>query len=245
MMYLTEPNLKSVVWKQYVCKLKSLSGIFPSLMVVQVLSFALSLGGTGSSGTGYGGVSIHVRYFSGELISQFTFWWAIIVGFWLTIKNYRETDFFFVTNRLASHLSTIVLLLTASLYAGITVPLLGFFLRLVVYWRNMNVILNDVAPSPDELLMSLLVTAGYAALFSCLGYAAGMLFQLSEVMFSILLGTYIGLSFTPATSEFIQNVHRFYNAESSVLLFTMKVALTLCLVYAFIIFLTNRLEVRR
>jgi len=244
-MYLTEPNFKRIFWNQYVFKMKALSGVFISLILVQLFAFLLSLDGTGGYSADYGNFVISVKFFSGDLISVLTLWWAVIAGFGLTLRSYRETDFLLVTNRATGHLSMIALLLTASLYAGITTPLLGFFLRLVVYWRNMNVVIGEVAPPLDQLLMSLPVTACYAALFSCLGYAAGMLFHYDKGLLGILIGGYIALLSIPSTNGFILNVHRFYNAESSVLLFIAKVVLTVCLVYAFIIILTNRMEVRQ
>lgn len=244
-MSLTETSLKRVIWNQYVYKLIALNGMFTSLMATQLAAFALSLSGTGGTTTGYGDITIKVKYFSGDIIFYFTLIWAFMAGMSITIKAYRDADFIFVTNRWTSHLSNIALLLTESLFAGLTSPLLGNLLKLVAYWGNPGNVLGVMAPPPGSLLMNILVTTGYAALLSCLGYLTGMLAQVNKLLAFVVPCVLFGSLFLQGSDGIVVDVIRFYAAETSVWIFCLKAALTLVIVYPVIMLMSDSMEVRR
>lgn len=245
MMYLTEPSLKRVIWNQYLFKMTALPGLFTSLILTQLAAFALSLDGTGGTSIGFDTITVRITHFSGDLIFYFTLMWAYIAGIMLTIRQYRNADFFFVTNRWTQHLSTIALLLTASLYAGIVTPLLGNLLRLVIYWSHPDNVMTAIAPRPGELLLNLLITTWYAALLSCFGYLTGMLAQLNRVFIILIPALIIGSVYAQDSGGILTAAIRFYAAETSILLLSVKAALTLAIVYPFTMLITSSLEVRR
>lgn len=250
MMYSTEVNIWSVTRKQYIYKLHALFGAFGTLTAVQILAFIFSFGGTGSLGVSYSGISVTVQYYSSDGIFLFTLIWAFITGITINYRSYRDAEFFFVTNRLVSNLSNIAFLLTASLAAGVTTVLLGSTLKLSLYLTTANGHIIDtanIALPPGELLIGILVAALSAALLSCFGYVVGMLVQLSKLFIIVLPVLFFGFSNLENMTGygFLSSAFKFYGGETSLLLFSLKVILTLVLLYALTILMSNRMEVRR
>ena len=132
-MSFTDTNIWSATKKLYRYKLKAQIGIFLSLMFIQCLGLLISFGFSKYYSTKDPEVLISIKYYSGDAIFVFTLIGAFMAGMMVNPKSHRDTDFFFVANRLTSHLSNIAFLLTVSLYAGITVPLLGSVFKLIIY----------------------------------------------------------------------------------------------------------------
>lgn len=252
-MYLTEPNLWAIVRKQVQYKLHASIGAFTSLIFAQLIAFAFSFGGSSqSSSSGSMDFTLSVKYFSGDIIFIFTVGWALIAGISLTNRAKQDAESLYVTNRLTSHLSNIAFLLIISLFAGITTPLLGSFLRAVVYLtsNHRHTFVNDnIALTPAEMLVGLLLTFLTASLLSCFGYVAGMLVRLSKLFLFVLPGLLLGFLYIETRLiegyGVIASIYRFYGTEPSLLLFCLKVLLTLAILYPAIIWISRNMEVRQ
>jgi len=246
-MFLAEANSWSVVKKLYVYKLRALIGMFSTLVFVQLLAFAFSVGGSGRSITYSGNSSVTVQLYSGLTIFVFTLMWAFFIGISVTAKHHRDAEFSFVTNRLTSNVSNIAFLLTACLIGGITAPLLGYVLRFAVYWTtDKEFVLNSAAQSPLEPLIGMIVTFLYAGLLASIGYTAGMLVQRNRLFIVLLPGLSIGLLILGARQGvLLPAIVDFYFNEPSLAVLGVKIIITQFILYMLSILISNRLEVRQ
>lgn len=247
-MYLTEANLWDVVKKQYSYKLKAYMGLFFSLLAVQVAALLMSLGSVGGSGTGTGDLFVSVRFYSGDIIILFTLLWAFITGITLTTKEYRHTDFSFITNRISSNLSSIGFLLTLCIAGGVLAILSSILLRVIVYFFIGS---TDVTSQYgiQEILIGMIATASYLILISAVGYFTGMLVQFNKIFIVLLPALYFGTFITNVriygNDSFIIKTIEFFNTESSLALFSIKVIIAAIILFGSAVLLSNRMEVRK
>lgn len=247
MMSLTEASLAEVVKKQFIFKVRSYYGTFTSLATVQAIALLFSFSGVGQMG--FNGVSI--SSYSGNLIFIFSIFWAFITAITLTTKPYYYIDFSFVTNRMSSHLSTLGMLIVYSFVASITSMFGGIILRVILFFKEgSNKIIAEHFFVPfSDLLLGIYVGALYLILFATLGYFIGMFAQINKLFgFAIpalLVGWFIFRTFIEG--KMLNNLAAvtFFAKESSVLIFTGKVAVTIALLVWIVIAATNRLEVRK
>lgn len=247
-MFLTETNVLETAKKQYHYKLKSYTGLFITMMIVQFIALLFSLGGVGSAGMGSGSVMLSVKSFSSEIIIIFTFFWAFIVAAMLTTKEYRNIDFAFVTNRVSANLSNIGFLVTTCLLGGLSAILGGVLLRVLVYYifGSANILSVNFFIVPRELLLGIAVTVLYLLLLSAIGYFAGMLVQFSKVFLVILPTLFFGTLILTARNPIpvVVNAMNFLLNESSPALLAVKVIFIASGIFVSTILLSNRLEVR-
>ncbi|MRH44158.1 hypothetical protein GH741_16065 [Aquibacillus halophilus] len=252
-MSLIEVNYWEIIKKQYFFKLKAYSGVFTSMMVVQIIAFLLSLGGTGGSGgSGSSGFSYTTGYYNGSMIIAFTMMWALITGILITTKAYRNDDFTFVANRGTSNLSNMLFLLTASIIGGTLSMLSGYLLKVFVYLIFEVDMLFDVTHTISTLWLGIIASILYILLFSAIGYLVGVLAQISKSLIIILAAVVIGYPIYASTGTgqrdeptlFIA-ITQFYQGESMLSLFALKVILTVTILFFTSLIITNRLEVKQ
>src|SRR5699024_440427 len=111
-------------------KLKANVGLFSSLIILQIFGILFSLGGIGQRG----GSFYTISYYTADYMIIFTMIWAFMIAIQLMSKDYRDLDFTFVTNRLASHLANVLFLVTASIIGAITSLLSGYLSKVIVYF---------------------------------------------------------------------------------------------------------------
>lgn len=246
-MYLTNASSSAIVKRQYLFKLRAFIGAFIALMLVQWAALGFSiLSGSGMTGTSSGDLSIKVTYFNGNLLITFTLLWAFTTGITLTTKQTRYGDFAFVTNRLTSHLSSIAFLFTASVIAGVTTMLASNLLRVgITFFSDANIFLNQsFSISFLELIIGIVATTMYVILIASIGYIIGMLVQLSKLFVIIIPSLFIALTMGSANPS-MEYIVAFYSKETSLFLFALKVLITISILFAGAIFISNRMEVRR
>lgn len=248
MMSLTEVNPGSVVMKQYTFKLKAYNGLFTSMVITQVIAILFSLGGTHSTGSSSNNFSINISYYSANMIIIFTLIWAFIIAIIITGAEYKNNDFSFVTNRLTSNVSNMLFLLTASVVSGITAILAGYFINvLVILFMEVEIVVD---PGADVLAVSigLLAVILYLLLLSSIGYLFGTLIRLQKLFAVVLPALLVGsliISANMRDEPTILKWVNFYIQESSFLLFTVKVLVTVAILFGGSIVISNRMEVRR
>lgn len=246
-MYLTESNVRDVIFKQYRYKLQAYLGVFTSLMFIQVLGMLFSFSGTGSMGGSAGTFSYDVRTYSGSLVAIFTLMWAFSNGISLTTKQHRYDDFNFVTTRQVSHYANALFLATASVIAAITGLLTTYVLRLLVtqVLKTPSVAVDQI--SAIDVCKGLIGFFLYILLFASVGYFIGMLAQMNKIvafLLPVLLIVVITIqAYLGGEGALLVDIGRFYVLEASFLLFTVKSVITSVLFFLGACMLGNRLEV--
>lgn len=248
-MSLTKVSLGSVVKKQYLFKLKAYSGVFTTLVVLQLIGiFFSSLGGSGSSSTSNDRMSISFEFYSADIMVAFTILWGFIIAIRLTTKVFKDDDFTFVTNRVTHNISNALFLLTASIVAGITAILSGYLVKLIaVYIIKIDKVMDITSAVPfKEVLIGILATALYVLLFSALGYLIGEIIQLHRYLVVIVPVCIIGSFFIGfEDSRWITPLSGYFFLETSILLFLLKVIITSALLFCAAAFVSNRVEVKQ
>ncbi|WP_142759863.1 hypothetical protein [Bacillus sp. HNG] len=243
MMSLTNASLLDVLKKQLFFKVRSYYGAFTSLVTVQAIALLFSFNGVGQMGLS--GISIST--YSGSMIFVFTAFWAFITAITLTTKPYHYIDFSFVTNRMSSHLSTFGMLVVYSFFASITSTFVGILLRVILYFKESNklIITNHFFLSFSDLLVGIYIGALYLILFAALGYFIGMFTQINKLFGFVIPALFIGWAIYEGRTFDTFSGFTFFAFETSILIFTIKVVVTVAILIWIVIAATNRLEVRK
>ena len=248
-MSLKESSLSSIVLKQYVYKLKGHSGLVYSLMFTQLIGLLLSMGPRGSTSSGSEFLSVSVRTYSADTTLLFSCVWIIVMASLLGSKGYRSMEFSLVTNRISSHLSNILLLVTYSVFAGMTSTSMSGLHRIimVITLNPSEFIFDGLRIAPADLLLGILVSSLYMFLLAAGAYLIRMIIELNK-SFGVILSLVL-LAFVFGTVRIfalnIENLMRFYTSESSLGIFVLKVLLTVLVLFGLSILTSNRMEVKR
>lgn len=245
MMSLTEVNTIDLAKKQFTFKFKAFLGSLISMVTVQILAFLFSFNGVGQMSMGGSTISLSITSYSGSMIIGFTMFWAFVVAVIFTTKPYRYMDFSFVTNRLSSHLSTIALLIAYSIIGSVTSIFSGILLRVVMYFTKDSIIKEHFYLTATDILFSIYVATLYILLFAIIGYFIGMLVQLNRLFIFIVPAIIVGVLIYEGSSLNTMRSMEFFFKEESILMFSLKVLLTVVVLVCSIIPITNRMEVRK
>jgi len=250
-MSFVQVSLADVVKNQYAYKLRSFKGFISTLILTQIVAILFALNGTYNSWGSYDDlmITIEVKGYSAETVIAFTLVWAIITGLSITTKVNRYNDFAFVTNRLSNNLSNMLFLLTVCSFAGATAMLSSFLIRTIIYILNKTGIfsINFIefpAINLGDFLVGLLACILYMVLFGTAGYIIGMIVQCHPIFIVVLPVSVVGLLFFENYID-LKPILQFYISETSILLFFIKVVVTVCVCFGIAIALSNRLEVRQ
>jgi hypothetical protein len=250
-MSLIELNLFQLTQKQYYYKLKAYTGMFFTMMIVQVSALLLSFGGVSGMSTSSNNMIISTDVYSGEAVIILTLIWAFVTGVQLTANVIRDIDFAFVSNRISSQLSTIGFMLTLAMVASIAATLMSVLLRVIMYLYTGSSVAADsnFLITPVELLISLIAIFLYITLLMSIGYWFGMLSQKSVFLKVLLPTMFFGLLFLEVRNDsgvsIIGDTFHFFVDERSLLVFSIKVIVSVIVLLGSAILLTNRLEVRK
>ena len=242
-MSLVNNNLMSVVKKQYVFKLQSFSRFFLVIIVTQILGmlFALSNAG-GMSATSNDIYSFSIDYNSS--IQVFIFTIACVAGItaFLNLKEYKDIDFTFVSNRMSSNLSNIGFLVSLSLFGAITSALSGVSIRVIKYLFIGSSKIAEIGffLTPLEIMCSIGATFLYILLLSSVVYFCTAITRISNVFIIVILAAVLLL---PQTSIF-SNLVSFYGKEHNFFFFMIKTIITEVLFFLASILVSNNMEVR-
>ncbi|MEH7235709.1 hypothetical protein [Bacillus sp. JJ1562] len=242
-MYLTNASLLDVVKKQLFFKVRSYYGTFTSLATVQAIALLFSFNGVGQMGLS----GITISTYSGSLVYVFTVFWAFITAITLTTKPYHYIDFSFVTNRMSSHLSTVGMLVVYSFIASLTSTFAGILLRVILFFKedSSKIIANQFFLSFSDLLVGIYIGGLYLLLFASLGYFIGMFIQINKLFGFVIPALIIGWGIYEMRFFDTFSAFTFFAFETSILIFTIKVVVSVALLMWIVIVATNRLEVRK
>ncbi len=227
-MSLNEITLSNVIKKQVKFKVKSYTGIFQSLVVLQLLGILFSTMGTSSMSEWNSFFSMTVEFYATGPILGMTAFWLFINTLLLTTTAYREDDFTFVTSRLSRLWANIIFLILLSVVGAVSAYLATNVLKLYLFIQNNELVMEDLL-SITSLITGLLGLIGYLVLVSAIAYAIGSIFQRNKVIAIlisigfIMLGTLM-LQFQ--LEELITQVQRFFTHETNIALFWLKIIIT-------------------
>lgn len=247
-MSLTTANPMEIIKKQFVFKLRANIDAFSSLIGIQLLGLFFSLiGGVGSSGSFSSGLTIEAKYYSADLVIVFSIIWGFVTAITITTKPYRNHDFTYITNRTTSSVSNILFLFASSFIAGITAMLSRYLLLMVEHFFYKQQLYGSLFTG-KEFFIGVCVTVLYISLASSIGYLVGTLVQVHKIFVVFIPVLFIGALILDAIMQsepFSTKLFAFYFMESNLVLFIMKVLLTVTLLFLSSISLLNRMEVRR
>lgn len=249
MMSLAEISLGKAVKQQYGFKIRAYGNLFVSLMAVQLIALLFTAGGaTGMSGMGWDNIYIEVRYYSGTMIFVFTALWIAVNSFMLTLPLFRNIDFSFVTNRISSNLANIGFMITAAVAGGGTAALGSILLRNILYYltESGSLIGANFMVAPGELFIGIVVGMLYLLLFSAVGYFVGALLQLHRSLYVLVPALLLGVLLYDAAYEsaLMLRLIEFFSLELSPLLFVLKIAGAVLLLWTGAGLISNRAEIR-
>lgn len=246
----TRPGtLSQVILKQYGYKLKGHSGLIYSLMIVQLLSLLLSLGSSSGMSSNSDSISIAVRTYTGDIILIFSLLWLMVVASLLGSQPYQSMEFSVVNNRLVSHASNILLLVTYAVYAGVTSTLAAIIHRLILSatLKEGEFLFGGLRIIPQDLLLGIVVATLYFILVAATVYliqsfslhSKGLGIILWICLFAFGFGTVRVFDFN------LGKLLEFYAAETSLALFILKVFCTTVLFFGSSVLITKGMEVKR
>lgn len=183
-----EVSLLSISFKQYFYKLKAHTNLLNRLLITQILALLFSLGGTNSMSVGSGQLSVSMRSYSANMVIVFSILWVMIVAVLLTTKPYKQIEMPLVGNRLTGNLSDVGLLMTASVFAGVTSSLGGVLLRDIMYFISdrSTMALDGFFLNFTDLMLGMAVAILVLVLVSAMGYLIGVLVQTNKA-FAIII----------------------------------------------------------
>ncbi|QFT88998.1 hypothetical protein FIU87_10105 [Bacillus sp. THAF10] len=248
-MSLSNVTVQNVVKEQVRYKLSAYSGVYLSLVVLQLLGLLFSFNGSGMSGGGRGeSFRYSIYHYTGDGVITFTLLWAFIVSIIITTRAYRNDDFTFVSNRLTSNLSNFLFLVLAAIIGAITAELSTYVLKVIMYF------LPNFGPfyytgNPYSLLVLLqgsMVTFLYIMLFAGLGYFVGTIIRLHPLLKVVVPVVLLGvLFFGGATGTGVPDIIKFFVEERSLTIFIAKSIATSFILFGASSWIFNRVEVRQ
>ncbi|TYS70445.1 hypothetical protein FZC76_00675 [Sutcliffiella horikoshii] len=248
---LSKVSFDQVVKKQFLYKLSAYSGVFISLIILQVIAVLFSLNGVGNSSGGSELVRLNIHYYSANLIFVFTMLWVFIVSIIITSKAYRNDDFSFVTNRLSSDLSNVCFVVLVSTIGTITALMSKYLLQVIVLLlpKFDSLYHSPVSMNIGSFLVIGILTAFlYVLLCGAAGYFVGTLVRVSSLFKILVPVLFVGyLFFGGFISQVsgLANIVEFFYLESSFIVFVLKVLITVLVLFASSVAIFNRMEVRQ
>ena len=243
-MFLMKNNLMPIVKKQYLYKLQTCSRLFVVMIIFQIVGMIFSISGlSGMSATS--DETLTITFLRNTTIQIFIFTSACVIGgaINLNLREAKNIDFTFISNRISSNLSSIAILITYALFGAITFPLAACFIRIVKYLLigSSNIIERGFFITLRELFCCSGTTFLYVLLFSSAAYFSTILVEKTRAFLIVLLAVIVLL---PRT-EFFTDIINFYGSEYSFLLFTVKVIFTSIIFFLASVLVSNNMEVRR
>lgn len=245
MMSLSKPTAGYIIKQQFRYKVEAYLDQFLYLVMLQVLALLFSFSSSNSMGYGSDSVFVHVGYYSVNMVLIFTMLWGLVTGVYLTTKNYRYDDFSFVTNRMTSNVSNSLILVFASIFAGVTAMLTSFLQKVLLYFfSSENFLMNfDLMEYFEEMLIGITAAIFHVLFLAAIGYFIGTLVQLNKIFVVVIPAIFILM--LNYFEDFTSDIFFFYYAESSLLIFSLKIIITSLLLFASATVLSNRLEVSK
>jgi hypothetical protein len=233
----------SVVKKQYMFKLFSSSKFFLAIIVTQIIGILFVLTNAGGSMSSNNDIySFIVENNSTMQVFIFTIAYVTFATILLNVKEYKDMDFTFISNRMSSNVSNIGFLITLSLFGAITSALSGVLVRSIKYLLidNSKIIESGFYLTPWEIMCSIGANFLYILLASSVAYFCTILIKKSNIFIVVILAVVVLL---PQKPLFV-NIIEFYGKEHNFLIFMVKAIITSTIFFLASVLVSNNQEVR-
>jgi len=248
-MYLNEPKLADIVKQLFRFKLNSYAAYFSTFVLLQIGALVLAITGNKYSVSYDSFSSVTIINVSNDFNVMLAMVWALIFGINLTTVARRNEAFTFVSTRLSNHFANLLVILTASFFAGIIAALTSPALKLFgfLFYGEMVVSTPGIVAEPSDFLLRIITAIAYVLLFFLIGYISSSLVQLHRAFIGVFIIFLIVFSSSTATwngAQYIGYIYLFFSDEQSLLLFLLKISGTVLGLFTISTIITNRLEVR-
>lgn len=246
---MVEPSFIQVVKKQYLFKLNAYSGMFTTMIVLQLLAIFFSINGNMVGyGAGSNNIFININLISANMTFTFTLIWIFIMAIQLTTKEAKNTIVTFVSDKKSNHTSNILLLLTMSGIGGVTAFLAGYFLKMSIHViEGSDKIIFTESITALDFLFGIVTACLYLCLFSALGYLISEIVQFNKVFAFILPVIVFGflIIYSENESGIVAKTIRFFINEQNIGFFFLKIVGFSAVLFILASIITHRLEVRK
>lgn len=239
-----EVRLQSIVGKQYIYRLKGHSGLIYALILAQLLGLLFSMSPRGAMSSGDEFLHVYVGTYSTDTLLFFSMVWVVVIAAQLISKAYRNLEFPLVTNNITSHLSNILLIVTYSVFAGITSTLMSVLHRVIMVLASdqSKFVFDDLALTTYDLVLGSFVLIFYMVLLAATSYLIRLIIEVNKLFAIIIPAVIIGL--LRVYPRFSEAIFDFFAAENSLGFFTLKVFFTAIILFGMSVLLSNRMEVK-
>lgn len=248
-MYLNEPRLFDIIVKQFRFKLNAHAAFFSTFVLLQIGALALAVAGSMYSVSYDSFSSIRIVELTNTGNVSIALFWAFFLGVTLTTVARRNEAFSFVSTRLSNHFANLLVMLTASLFAGTIAALSGPVLKLFGFLRYGEMVVSTpgIMAEPGDFFLRIITAIGYVLMFFLIGYVVTSFVQISK--FFIVIFIVIWIVFSSSTeswngTQYLTYIFEFFTYEQSLLLFLVKIIGTVIGLFTISVLMTNRLEVR-
>lgn len=245
-----ELHLSVAVKNQYIYKLRSYSGYFCALVLLQVIGALFSLSGSMTTGDSVGNINITFHSMSAQITVIFTECWAFVISVLLATHTSKDAAFTVVGNRLSDCLSDMAFILTGCVFGGISAALFGVAMRVpICFIYAGRVMAKGFYPTLGTVCTIAVATMLYMLLLSSAGYLAAVLVRLHKVFIviypAILIGTILIVKNSEKSQTFLRICWDSIIKEKSLGIFALRVVIISAIVLAIGTVISNRMEVKK
>lgn len=246
MMSLVEVKDSQIIRNQVKYKLKTNSGSLTSLIISQVIALLLTI--VSSSGGIFGnffGLEIDYQYYTIEIISFFILVWAFMTG--MILPKLVNEEVTFITSHKTNTIANLVYSFFISCIAGVTTIFTSYVQKILLMIEGTEVIGNGFSlfSEPKLFIGTIYFHILYYFLACSLGYLFGTLVKFSRILLIIIPAILFGIlvfSINKGLPIFQQIVFFYYN-EPSMIVFFIKILLTVIVFFGLSHLLSKRMEV--
>ncbi len=252
-MSLTHRTTGEVVKQQVVFKLRSNVTVFTVLFVIQAIVMGLMIDGL-SVPVGFSMSNIDFRWytFTNDRIVIASVFWAPVVGLLMATPRQRNASFMYVSTPVTDNLANFCFFGIAAIIAGITTVLSGSVMKLVMFMKDGNSIIETpgLIAAPLDFFSRIAVMTLYFLLVMVVVYTCMLFVQMNYLMI-IPFVLLVLFSTNSSVLEFlgiegnITSIFDYFYRESSFGLFLVKTGAVMVIVSAFSFFPSARIEVKQ
>ena len=239
-------SLIDVVKKQLRLKFLSHHSIWLSLVGIQLFGILISAVATSSGSSSSGDVYTTSHFYSSTFLLIMTYIWTIVTSVYLALESSNRMDYTYVTTRLSQFISNVIFLSFIAFIGAITSYFASSLIPLVQR-LFINGVIQNMSFTFVEHIMNITGTFGYILLFASTTYLVVVLFQFNRFIplgFLVVYGLVnLQLARIGADSLIIP-LYNFYEGESSLSLFLLKVIALSTILLAIAWFVNRSREVR-
>lgn len=188
MQSLTNISLKTIVKKQVKWKAKLYISALSSLITVHIIFGVLTASsGSGSSGSGRGGLNVHFFIYSLDMFLMISAIWAFIVALLFTTKANRIDDLSVISSRTSSAIANICVMIIYS-FIAVIIMISTYYLQVigVILAAKKSFVIDNLFISPSILLLCF----SSLCLFGAIGLLLGTSFK-APVVIKIFIFTFM------------------------------------------------------